>query len=170
MITVFAEFGGIANAAPLLGIEKGGVCFGEPTVTCKSPLPVLPIVTVALAVALGTALKFKLRGETVIRPCSMGVRIAVGLAVGVSVAVDVAVAMEVVVGVDFALAVVVADAFGVSVVVAVAVRVLVVAVADGVAVEVRVAVAVAVDVGRGVPIYALANSSMSTLPHPVTRS
>ena len=66
MITVFAEFGGIATAAPLLRIEKGGVCSGEPIVTCKSPSPVLPIVTDALAVALGTALKFKLCGETVI--------------------------------------------------------------------------------------------------------
>jgi len=60
-----AEFGAIVTAPPLLRIEKGGSCFGEPTLACKSPRPVLPIVTPALAVDLGAALKFKLGGDTV---------------------------------------------------------------------------------------------------------
>ena len=57
-ITIAFELAGIVAAPPLLRIENGGSCFGAPTLTCKTPLPVLRIVMLAVAVALGAARKF----------------------------------------------------------------------------------------------------------------
>jgi hypothetical protein len=119
----------------LLKIENGGLCFGAPTLTCKSPEPSSRIVKLALAVEFGAAWKCKVRGVTPILPG--GVDVAVGVAVRVAVAVAVGVAVRVVVAV--AVMVGVADAVAVRVAVAVAVAV-------SVEVAVRVAVAVGVEV------------------------
>jgi hypothetical protein len=59
------EFGAIVRAPPLLRIEKGGLWPGEPTLACRTPGPVLPIVILALAVEFGAARNFRLRWETV---------------------------------------------------------------------------------------------------------
>jgi len=137
--TTLLEFGAIVSAPPLVRIENGGSCFGAPTLTCKSPEPLLRIVKLAVAVEFGAALKCKVRGDTSILPAgvevAVGVAVRVAVAVAVGVAVRVAVAVAVVVGVAVAVAVRVAVAVWVEVAVAVAVRV---AVAVGVAVEVAV--------------------------------
>ena len=102
MITPLDEPGPTAIAPPSSS-ENGGSCNGTPTLACKSPRPVLPIVILALAVAWGAALKLPESGFTVRCPCRFRVGVAVGVAVRVAVAVLVAVAVDV--GVEVLLAV-----------------------------------------------------------------
>ena len=125
---------------------NGGLCNGEVTLTVSVPAPVLPIVTLAEAVAPGLALKLNFFLLTEICPGAgdgLGVAVAVRVAVAVCVAVTVAVLVAVTVAVAVAVAVLVAVAVRVGVAVRVAVAV---AVRVGVAVRVAVALAVAVGV------------------------
>ena len=62
--TVALELAGMVSAPALLRMENGGSLFGEPTLTCKVPLPVSRIVMLAVAVAPGAAWKFKVCGDT----------------------------------------------------------------------------------------------------------
>ena len=107
--TTLLERGGIVSAPPLLTIENGGSCFGAPTLTCKSPVPLLRIVKLAVAVEFGAALKCNVRRDTSILPAGVdvgvGVAVRVAVAVAVGVAVPVAVAVAVIVGVAVAVAV-----------------------------------------------------------------
>jgi len=62
--TITLEFEGIVSAPPSLRIENGGLCFGAPMLTCRTPEPVLRIVKLAVAVAPGAALKCNVWGDT----------------------------------------------------------------------------------------------------------
>lgn len=150
IVTVLLELGWMVIEPPPVS-DSGGWWPGELTITCNGPEPLLLTVMLALAVALGCAVKFKDFLFTWIRPppgvgVAVGVAVEVAVAVAVRVGVAVAVAVEVApvavaVAVTVAVLVAVAETVGLPLAVAVAVAVLV-----GVAVRVGVAVAVAVGV------------------------
>lgn len=137
IVTMLLEPGRMVIEPPPIS-DSGGLWPGELTCTFNSPEPELFTVTLALAVALGWAVKLKDFLFTWIRP-PPGVAVAVGVAVGVRVPVAVAVGVAVAVAVAVGVAVEVAP---VEVAVAVGVAVMV-AVAETVGVPLAVAVGVA---------------------------
>src|SRR5712672_3082694 len=95
IITSWFKPGPIRIPLPPSTSVNGGACFGAVILAVSGPVPVLPIVIIADAVAAGDALSLTFFGFTEMRP-PPGVAVAVG--VGVSVAVIVAEGVAVAVG------------------------------------------------------------------------
>jgi len=112
MVTTWDEPGPIVIPMPPPSSVKGGVCFGAEILAINGPVPVLLMVMLAEAVAIGIALRFTFLRLTEICP-SPGVGVAEGVADTVAVAVAVAVGEPV--GVRVLVAEAVGDAVAVGV-------------------------------------------------------
>src|SRR5580693_5724631 len=117
MVTTWDEPGPIVIPMPPPSSVKGGVCFGAEILAINGPVPVLLIVMLAEAVAIGIAPRFTFLRLTEICP-SPGVGVAEGVADTVAVAVGEPVGVRVLVaeavGDAVAVGVGVADESGLS--------------------------------------------------------
>src|SRR5580704_519805 len=114
MVTTWDEPGSTIIPMPPPSSVKGGVCFGAEILAINGPVPVLLIVMLAEAVAIGIALRFTFLRLTEICP-SPGVGVAEGVPDAVGLALLVAVAVGEPVGVRVLVAEAVGDAVAVGV-------------------------------------------------------